>query len=106
AGATAKISSIHVNGWFGIYDKLSMTKIFAHDCLNMDLEFSKESCVFVGDSPNDAPMFDFFPQSVGVANISAFIDRLSAHPTYITPSKGGTGFAEVAALLLEAKQLV
>ena len=25
-GATAKISSIHVNGWFGDYDKLSMTK--------------------------------------------------------------------------------
>ncbi|MBT3804797.1 MAG: HAD-IIB family hydrolase, partial [Desulfobacula sp.] len=25
-GATAKISSIHVNGWFGNYDKLSMTK--------------------------------------------------------------------------------
>ncbi|MCB2173908.1 HAD-IIB family hydrolase, partial [bacterium] len=26
AGATAKISSIHVNGWFGSYDKLTMTK--------------------------------------------------------------------------------
>ncbi|MDX1422211.1 MAG: HAD hydrolase family protein, partial [Kiloniellales bacterium] len=26
AGAQAKVSSIHVNGWFGDYDKLSMTK--------------------------------------------------------------------------------
>ena len=25
-GATAKISSIHVNGWFGSYDKLSTTR--------------------------------------------------------------------------------
>ncbi|GIT70686.1 MAG: hypothetical protein Ct9H300mP28_05000 [Pseudomonadota bacterium] len=28
AGAVAKISSIHVNGWFGDYDKLKMTRIF------------------------------------------------------------------------------
>jgi HAD superfamily hydrolase (TIGR01484 family) len=27
--ATCKLSSIHVNGWFGNYDKLKMTKIFA-----------------------------------------------------------------------------
>jgi hypothetical protein len=26
-GATAKISSIHVNGWFGDYDKLSMSRL-------------------------------------------------------------------------------
>ena len=26
AGATAKVSSIHVNGWFGHYDKLTMTR--------------------------------------------------------------------------------
>ena len=29
AGATAKVSSIHVNGWFGNYDKLFMTRISA-----------------------------------------------------------------------------
>ena len=32
-GATAKISSIHVNGWFGDYDKLSMTRRLAADRL-------------------------------------------------------------------------
>src|SRR5690349_13328651 len=26
-GMTAKVSSIHVNGWYGAYDKLSMTRI-------------------------------------------------------------------------------
>jgi hypothetical protein len=26
AGMTAKVSSIHVNGWFGTYDKLAMTR--------------------------------------------------------------------------------
>ncbi len=102
-GATAKISSIHVNGWFGVYDKLSMTRVFARDIFNMNLESEKESCVFVGDSPNDAPMFEFFPHSIGVANISTFIDRLDVSPTYVTPSRGGAGFAETAALLIAAK---
>jgi len=30
-GAVAKISSIHVNGWFGNYDKLAMTRIFIEE---------------------------------------------------------------------------
>lgn len=102
AGASAKISSIHVNGWFGHYDKLSMTRIFAADCLNIDLSSDKDSCVFVGDSPNDAPMFEFFPHSIGVANIQDFADRIPIRPTYVTRAAGGAGFAEVAALLIDA----
>ena len=31
--------------------------------------------VFSGDSPNDAPMFGFFPNAVGVANVRDFADR-------------------------------
>src|SRR5438105_2563830 len=31
-GLTAKVSSIHVNGWFGRYDKLGMTEIFMREC--------------------------------------------------------------------------
>ncbi|MCP4075889.1 MAG: HAD-IIB family hydrolase [Gammaproteobacteria bacterium] len=104
AGASAKISSIHVNGWFGSYDKLSMTRIFAQDCLDINLDNNKADCLFAGDSPNDVPMFEFFPHSVGVANISNFIDRLSTKPAYITPGKGGAGFAELASLLIDARK--
>jgi len=104
AGASAKVSSIHVNGWFGTYDKLSMTRIFASDCLGIDLDLNKKICIFVGDSPNDEPMFKFFPHSVGVANIQSFIDRLSTPPAYVTESKGGAGFAEVVDLLIDARR--
>ena len=31
--------------------------------------------IFIGDSPNDVPMFQFFPQSVGVANILRFEEK-------------------------------
>jgi HAD superfamily hydrolase (TIGR01484 family) len=103
AGATAKVSSIHVNGWFGAYDKLTMTRLLFRERFAVDLEAEKESFVFVGDSPNDAPMFAFFPFAVGVANIARFIDRLSATPAFVTRHAGGAGFAEVATALLEAR---
>ena len=102
-GATAKVSSIHVNGWFGQYDKLSMTRIFAADCLDLDLGNQPDEFVFVGDSPNDAPMFGFFPNSIGVANIRSFENRLDTPPRYITTAPGGGGFAEVAEALITAR---
>src|SRR5437660_2028082 len=51
-GLTAKQSSIHVNGWFGDYDKLAMTRVFLRDAFSLELDIERERCVFVGDSPN------------------------------------------------------
>ena len=102
-GATAKVSSIHVNGWFGNYDKLTMTRDFADICLNTDLDQHRDDYIFVGDSPNDAPMFDYFPNSIGVANLRDFTDRLKILPTYITEHSGGIGFAEVAESLIQSR---
>lgn len=104
-GATAKISSIHVNGWFGDFDKLSMAKICARERWNIDLETEPEAFCFCGDSPNDAPMFDFFPLSFGMANVRPFLDRIDTPPKYITPSESGAGFVETARRILEAKGL-
>ena len=99
-GAVAKISSIHVNGWFGNYDKLTMTRIFAREIADIDIDSDNSCAVFVGDSPNDAPMFGFFQNSCGVANVHDFTGRLEAEPTYITIGRGGQGFVEVAEHLL------
>jgi HAD superfamily hydrolase (TIGR01484 family) len=99
-GMTAKVSSIHVNGWFGRYDKLSMTRTFLRDAFAIDLDDGKDAFVFAGDSPNDAPMFAFFPRSVGVANVRAQIDRIATPPAFVTDAAGGAGFAELAHYLL------
>jgi hypothetical protein len=98
-GAVAKISSIHVNGWFGDYDKLSMTSLFFREVFHVDLDAVKEQVIFSGDSPNDEPMFEFFPKSVGVANILAFADRLIHKPAWVTQQEGGLGFAQMADLI-------
>ncbi len=103
AGMTAKVSSIHVNGWFGNYDKLSMAHLLMQERYRLDLAQQREHCIFVGDSPNDAPMFAYLPHTVGVANVTAFADRMSALPAYITPSRGGAGFAEIARALIGAR---
>ena len=100
AGLNAKISSIHVNGWFGGYDKLSAVRTLFAERFNTKLDAEKEKFVFVGDSPNDAPLFEFFENSVGVANIARFAGRIAAEPKYLTSRAAGAGFAELAAHLL------
>ncbi len=100
AGANAKVSSIHVNGWFGDYDKLSMTRRLMRECFGVDLDAQREQYLFVGDSPNDAPMFAYFSNSVGVANVADFGGRISQLPTYVTRERCGAGFVEVVDSLL------
>ncbi len=100
AGMTAKISSIHVNGWFGHYDKLAMTRTFLAEAFAIDLDADADRFVFAGDSPNDAPMFGFFARSVGVANVRDYLDRIATPPAFVTQRAGGGGFAELAQHLL------
>jgi HAD superfamily hydrolase (TIGR01484 family) len=105
AGAQAKVSSIHVNGWFGNYDKLSMTQTFFAREFGLKLQEQLAIALFIGDSPNDEPMFEFFDLSVGVANIQSQLQRLKHPPKFVTPSKGGEGFVDIAQYILRAKGL-
>jgi HAD superfamily hydrolase (TIGR01484 family) len=100
AGAEAKISSIHINGWFGDYDKLTMTGILFKEIYSCRLEDINEQVIYIGDSPNDEPMFEFFSNSVGVANIEAYLDRLDHKPAWVTSLAGGYGFAEMVDIML------
>jgi hydroxymethylpyrimidine pyrophosphatase-like HAD family hydrolase len=102
-GLTVKVSSIHVNGWFGDYDKLSMARTLMRECFAIDLDAEKDRFVFVGDSPNDAPMFGYFPHSIGVANIRAFAAQLPAAPAYVTQAASGAGFCELVDVLLAGR---
>jgi len=102
-GATCKVSSIHVNGWFGRYDKLGMAKRFMQERFGLDLDAEKASYAYCGDSPNDEPMFGYFPMSVAVNNVLKFVDQMQTLPRYITSQEGGEGFAEFAGHILKYK---
>jgi HAD superfamily hydrolase (TIGR01484 family) len=103
-GATAKISSIHVNGWFGEFDKLTMAKQYARDIFGVSMEEEKDTFAFCGDSPNDEPMFAYFTHSFGVANVRQFLPQMDFHPTTITRAEGGAGFTEVVDAILRDRQ--
>ena len=103
-GATTKISSIHVNGWYGNFNKLKMAIKFGKEQLNMNPTDLTNLSLFIGDSPNDQPMFDYFPHSVGVANIHNFTEYISKWPKYSTSQPGGLGFAEMVEIFLAKRQ--
>jgi HAD superfamily hydrolase (TIGR01484 family) len=102
-GLTAKASSIHVNGWFGGYDKLSTTRLMMREDFSIELDDTRAAFVFAGDSPNDQPMFKFFPNAVGVANVREMASMMQDLPAWVTPSPGSHGFAELADALLAAR---
>jgi HAD superfamily hydrolase (TIGR01484 family) len=102
-GARAKVSSIHVNGWFGDYDKLTTTKALMRELFGVDLEAARGRYVFAGDSPNDEPMFGFFANAVGVANVREFAADMQHLPRWVTKGRSGAGFVELADALLAAR---
>jgi HAD superfamily hydrolase (TIGR01484 family) len=103
AGAQAKVSSIHVNAWFGEYDKLSMSRLFLSSILGWDPILFPRAAIFFGDSPNDEPMFRSFELSCGVANLRRFLGIIESPPAYITEKPYGAGFAEACARILDCR---
>ncbi len=100
-GATAKISSIHVNGWFGSFDKVSAARAYLRDFAGLDPDVHRDRCAFSGDSLNDEPMFGWLEEtSVGVANLRDFLHLLHHKPAYLTRGRSGAGFAEFVECLV------
>lgn len=103
-GAHAKVSSIHVNVWYGDYDKRSGLESWlragAPGARPPEAALSIDELLFIGDSPNDEPMFAAFRNSVGVANLARFLDRIEHPPRWITDAESGAGFAEMAEKLV------
>jgi HAD superfamily hydrolase (TIGR01484 family) len=103
-GAVAKVSSIHVNGWFGAHDKLTTTLSTLQSSFGIDGRADRNQVMFVGDSPNDATMFGHFPNSVGVANIARFASTIEHLPGFVTEAAFGRGFVEFATSLLSLRR--
>jgi HAD superfamily hydrolase (TIGR01484 family) len=101
-GACAKVSSIHVNIWMGKYDKLSMAESFL--ARRFGWQSGDREVVFVGDSPNDEPMFARFPLACGVANVRRYGDLIKKPPAYIAAQECGDGFAEIAGTILNKRR--
>jgi len=100
AGMQTTVSSIHIHGCFGDFNKWQGACWIVRKLLGRDLAQELDRWVFVGDSGNDQAMFEHFPHSIGVANIARFVPQLTHLPRYVTQGERGAGFAEVAQAIL------
>ncbi|MDR6538752.1 HAD-IIB family hydrolase [Variovorax soli] len=103
-GMHATVSSIHINGWYGDHNKLEGARWIVRELWARSLDHEMQRWAYVGDSTNDALMFEHFAHSVGVANVRRFEAALQHLPRYVAPSERGAGFAEVAAAILQARR--
>ncbi len=103
-GATYKVSSIHINCWYGAFDKVSgLRRLLADEGRDLDDAQERESMLFTGDSPNDEPLFQALETTIGVANILPFLPDLRHPPAYITEQEAAAGFAEAVEIILEKR---
>lgn len=102
-GMQTTVSSIHIHGCFGNFNKWQGACWIAQALLGRDLPNERDRWVFVGDSGNDQAMFEHFTHSVGVANIARFVPQLAHLPGYVTAAERGAGFAEVTRAILQAR---
>jgi len=99
-GVRFKVSSIHVNFWIGDFDKLTGARLFMKENADAPLSAMAEKAIFIGDSPNDEPLFEGFPHSIAVGNIHGFLPRIRHLPEFITAADCGAGFCEAATVIL------
>ncbi|MGD0726130.1 MAG: HAD-IIB family hydrolase [Spirochaetia bacterium] len=102
-GVHFKVSSIHVNFWLGSFDKLSGVRLFLSGEAVGTLEDLAEQTLFIGDSPNDEPLFAGFAHSIAVGNLRRFLPRLIHRPEFLTERDSAEGFREAADAILSQR---
>ena len=98
-GVQFKVSSIHVNFWQGSFDKLTGVRRFL-EAQGLAWEAVRETSVFIGDSPNDEPLFAGFAHSIAVGSLRRYLGRLQQLPEFLTDGGPADGFQEAAAVIL------
>lgn len=103
-GAGTAVSSIHINAWFGEFDKRRGTEAFFKDVYGLEGDILQKVCCYCGDAPNDQVMFSHFPLSFGVGNIRKHSKNMQWLPKFVAQHEGGAGFCEIADALLRYKR--
>jgi len=106
-GYTFTFSSVHCHIMDPRQDKAAGVER-ARAYLPAIIPEKKESMVTIGDSPNDAPLFDAlrFPCSVGVRNCEEYLHLMKHRPKYISRHAEAAGFSSLARLLITQKKRV
>jgi len=102
-GTDAKISSIHVNGWFGGYDKLTTTRILFDERFGRDPGLAKQGVRFRRRFAKRRPDVRLLPELGRCRETCADSRAARASPKYVTGAASGAGFVELAEHLLQGQ---
>jgi HAD superfamily hydrolase (TIGR01484 family) len=103
-GLIASYSSVHAHAIPGDWNKARGAERALLQRFGMSAEEAKTTCVFVGDSGNDAAAFGYFDHSVGVSNVHESLATLTSKPKYVTQHARGEGFAELVSHLIDCRE--
>lgn len=103
SGARTTENNLWLLGWLAGFDKLAMARRAFAELYDVDIDEVRDQVLYVGDSENDAPMFEFFRHTVGVSTVRRYLDRIPVAPAWITEGPGGAGFIEAAEAVLAAR---
>jgi HAD superfamily hydrolase (TIGR01484 family) len=99
-GAETSVSNIHVNFWFGTYNKAqSVIDLFNEIYGVGNLELYSRA-IYIGDSQNDEPMFRLIQSSFGVKNVEKFLSLMHYPPATIIDDYEGHGALDILSRLL------
>lgn len=91
-GVNHSSSNVHINFWIGEVSKLNGIETLLKD------EFYgvvNDEVIFFGDAPNDASVFSGLKHTVGVSNISNYLDRIEYKPSIILKGEDNRGISGV-----------
>ncbi len=109
-GLTYRVSSIHVNCWYGSYSKIDCARRLLSDLFSFEMPpgpagfYDGPGVCYIGDSPNDEPLFAAVGDSIGVANIRSFLEQLEHRPRYLTVGESSKGFVEAVDTILRLRE--
>lgn len=81
-------SNVHINFWVGDISKANAVNTFMQSFLP---GVSKDDVCFFGDAMNDESMFEFFPNTIGVSNISEILSNLISKPKIVLEGSENAG---------------
>jgi len=102
--AMYKVSSIHINCWYGDYDKVSCLRKYLENKAGKSIKAMQEKIFFTGDSPNDEPIFKEMKYTGAVANINNFLDKLDFYPYFVASKDTSEGFKEIVNVILNKRK--
>lgn len=81
-------SNVHINYWVGDISKAKGVREFMQ---NFAKDIAVDEVCFFGDAMNDESMFELFPHTIGVSNISEVINDLTFKPKVVLEGDENVG---------------